>query len=114
MLIMRSLFTQVRQKNDEIRTQLQKIEQAALKSLPMAPGLQREQILQHNATADEDNEKDVIYAQEFFKLNRPQNAMAMAISNFVKQSPEEAAKLIKVWLLEDLGEEEKEEHSIGV
>lgn len=116
MIIMRSIFTQVKQRSEEIQTQILQLEQqrmarqlppgaAARAALPQMPG--------GDAELAEDSETDnsIIYANEFFKVNTPQNQFSSAIRNFIKQSPDEAARLIKVWLVDEAEDSDAKEEA---
>lgn len=102
MLIMRSLFSQVRKRNEEIQKQVKAIQKDMKHAeLPWRSGQRA------SATGegrDDVSETDVLMAEDFFKSMGNDNPLNEKLRYYIREKPDVAARLIKVWLLEDEGQ----------
>ena len=108
-LIMRSLFTQVRKRHEEITQQIKELEAATygFTELP-APGQTSASLAAASAgegeeagEEGEEEDNEMIQADEFFKVKPQADRAITSLHEFIKNHPEETAKLLKVWLMED-------------
>ena len=98
MLIIRSLFSHVKQRNEQIKEQILALQKAGkIPQLPDAGDSTSE--LQRGK--DQKLDEEVIVAEDFFKSLSSKNPLTKNLESFIKDKPDEAAKLLKVWLTED-------------
>ncbi len=106
MVIMQSLFKQVKERNDALTTQLRILKgEDSFPALPAgesaAEGTEAlpsgEQGL---ATTEE--EEQMISAEDFFKDVHKVNEFNEKIRSYIKENPETATNLLKIWLMEDI------------
>ncbi len=107
-LIMKSLFTQVQKRHAEITEQIKMLEAAEMgyPELPAPEGRAREiapgEASDSEATSgEEDEDNTVIQAKEFFKIKPQADQTITSLHEFIRSHPEEASKLLKVWLMEE-------------
>ncbi len=106
MVIMQSLFKQVKERNDALQTQLRvlKGEDELLPALPAgAAGAESPQALEsgERPLATTDEEDTMISAEDFFKDVHKVNEFNEKIRSYIKENPETATNLLKIWLMED-------------
>jgi flagellar M-ring protein FliF len=96
-LIMRSLFSQVHLKNENIHRQIQALSKAGARTqLPVI----NDNLPQLNA-AEEESEEDIVMVEDFFKSINKKDPLNKNIENYIKEKPEDTAKALKVWLTDD-------------
>lgn len=106
-LIMRSLFSQVRQRHEIIQQKMKELERlSSVARLPRPRGAEGSiggagEAAQLTASPSETDQDTVLQAEDFFKMVGKQDQSIANLHNFIKQNPQEAARLLKVWLLED-------------
>ncbi len=101
-LIVRSLFAQVKKRNAEIQTQLRMLGSSGAElRLAPPPGSLANVANRDSAYQNELDENEVIMAENFFRNLKSSNPMSEKLNSYVKENPEEAARLIKVWLMQD-------------
>lgn len=95
MLIMRSLFTQVRKRSDEIQEKINafKIEQT-YRQLP-PPQAEKEE------EGEEKSDDEIVVAENFFKSVVSEDPVTKNLHAYIKEKPVETANIVKVWLNED-------------
>ncbi len=106
MVIMQSLFKQVKERNDALQTQLRvlKGEDELLPALPSGvAGAESPQALESGkrplaTTSEEDT---MISSEDFFKDVHKVNEFNEKIRSYIKENPETATNLLKIWLMED-------------
>jgi len=107
MVIMQSLFKQVKERNDALQTQLRVLKgEDMLPALPAgAHGAEAQQALESGerplATTGEE-EDTMISAEDFFKDVHKVNEFNEKIRSYIKENPETATNLLKIWLMEDV------------
>ncbi|GAB4337342.1 MAG: hypothetical protein Kow0037_19980 [Calditrichia bacterium] len=107
MLLMRSLFGQVKKRSEEIQKQIQILKKkAGYLELPEASekGAGKKAIKGQEDMAELPeglDEDTVIHAENFFKSVQKQDAFTQNLRQFVHEKPEQTATLMKVWLSED-------------
>ena len=55
----------------------------------------------HALTGGEQEDDEVIMSDEFFKTAQKRNLQYEQVQHYVRQHPDVATRLIKVWLMED-------------
>ncbi|RMG69302.1 MAG: flagellar M-ring protein FliF [Calditrichaeota bacterium] len=101
MIIMRSLFSQVKARHETIEEQIRALEAHQLMSLPGPSGGKGEAGALPDRTTADGNEDEMVYLEEFFKKDEKGNRLTQEIRTYVKENPETATRLLKVWLSED-------------
>ncbi|HFB68100.1 MAG TPA: flagellar M-ring protein FliF [Calditrichae bacterium] len=106
MVIMQSLFKQVKERNDALQTQLRvlKGEDELLPALPAgAAGAESPQALEsgERPLATTSEEDTMISSEDFFKDVHKVNEFNEKIRSYIKENPETATNLLKIWLMED-------------
>ncbi len=95
MLIMRSLFSHVKKRNEEIKEQIMALQQGMQSGQLALPPHERQQL------SEGKEENQIIESSDFFKLLPASDPLNEKLRGYITENPEEAAKLIKVWLLEE-------------
>jgi len=95
MLIMRSLFSHVKKRNEEIKEQIVALQQGFQFNQLALPSQERQQL------SEGKEENQIIESSDFFKSLPASDPLNAKLRSYVSENPEEAAKLIKVWLLEE-------------
>ena len=106
MVIMQSLFKQVKERNDALQTQLRvlKGEDELLPALPAgAAGAESPHALEsgQRPLATTSEEDTMISSEDFFKDVHKVNEFNEKIRSYIKENPETATNLLKIWLMED-------------
>ncbi len=106
MVIMQSLFKQVKERNDALQTQLRvlKGEDELLPALPAgAAGAESPHALEsgERPLATTSEEDTMISSEDFFKDVHKVNEFNEKIRSYIKENPETATNLLKIWLMED-------------
>ncbi len=105
MIIMRSLFSQVKARHDAIQEQIRALEAQQMMALPRPdhtealPGVSAGALPDSSETDGEGD--DMLYLEEFFRKDVKGNRLTQEIRTYVKENPETATRLLKVWLSED-------------
>ncbi|HFE65550.1 MAG TPA: flagellar M-ring protein FliF [Caldithrix sp.] len=96
MLIVRSLFTQVRKRSDEIQQKINsfKVEQT-YRQLPPP------QTENSDEEEQEKPEDEIVVAENFFRSIVSDDPVSKNLQAYIKEKPVETASIIKVWLSED-------------
>ena len=111
MVIMHSLFKQVKERNDAIQTQLRMLKGepeplAALATgdgeLPEGAGEVAGALPSGERSITPAAEDELISAEDFFKDVHKVNEFNEKIRNYIKENPETATNLLKIWLMEDI------------
>ncbi len=111
MFIMQSLFKQVKERNDAIQTQLRMLkgEPEPLAALATggemggeAAGEVAGALPSGERSLTPAAEDELISAEDFFKDVHKVNEFNEKIRNYIKENPETATNLLKIWLMEDM------------
>lgn len=95
-VIMRSLFSQVRKRQEIIESELRKVEEIKQKRIAAARQARAEL-----EGPDEIIDEEIIRASDFFKPIKTTDSLHKHIQHYVKEQPDKAAMMVKTWLVED-------------
>ncbi|GAB4364507.1 MAG: flagellar basal-body MS-ring/collar protein FliF [Calditrichia bacterium] len=98
MLIMRSLFSQVRKRNEEIQMQIKFLKQEFSRP-ELTAGLGEKS--KPGQISSPTNQPEVVSAENFFKSIPTSDPLSSSMQAYVKEKPDETARLIKVWLTDE-------------
>lgn len=106
MLIMRSLFSSVKKRNEEIENEMKMLQKnRKYAEFPLKGGALKRPGSGAQNMSDDELDNEVIWAEDFFKNFNSSNPLNDKLRSYIQENPEEAARLIKVWMIED--EEER-------
>ncbi len=111
-LLMRSILTQVKTKSEELQAQIKSLEQtrmtipgyAATGPKDEIPAIEEAEPDEDRAAEEEPEPATMIKSNQFFRP-RISNQSNDKVNQYVRENPEVASKLLRVWLLEDEEEE---------
>ncbi len=103
-LVVRSLMNQARQRSEEIEHQIRQLKGETDELTALGEASESEAAGALAESKAEQMQEEVIMADEFFKAATQVNILGERIQDYVKKNPDDATKLLKVWLMED-GEE---------
>ena len=95
-VIMRSLFSQVRKRQEVIESELRKVEEMKQKRIAAARQARAEL-----EGPEEFEDEEIIRASDFFKPIKTTDSLHKHIQHYVKEQPDKAAMMVKTWLIED-------------
>ena len=96
--LVRSILTSAKTRGDEIQSQIQQIlEEEKDKDVKAMKSAEHN----HALTGGEQEDDEVIMSDEFFKTAQKRNLQYEQVQHYVRQHPDVATRLIKVWLMED-------------
>ncbi|MFZ0391797.1 MAG: flagellar basal-body MS-ring/collar protein FliF, partial [Calditrichia bacterium] len=103
MILMRSLFGYMRHRNDEVQEQIKLFQQSlGLAELPAATRKRYPAAMAAGAASSQDNADELVLTSEDFFGNLSTNSpLNEKLREYVREKPEDAARLIKVWLVDD-------------